>query len=248
MAFRVEPVSFRIPPVDSVDRLFAAIIVSFLLHVIICAVLYIASIMLTPSPVTPPKPESYVVHLVEPGPKAGPVRTTSRMKHVGRTVKYHSPAKTIIKPKKIVPITKEKPAPAMSLGKAAPVKKVPVKEKVKVKRTPEIVQQKEAGGKIDIKKFPYEWYLRILEHRINGNWDTLSVNFYSDHPLKTVVYFQIDRKGGLKGLKLSKPSFNDAVDKSALEAVRLSAPFPPLPPGYREDYLEVYFGFVLESR
>ncbi len=234
------------PSIDSVDRLFAAIIISFLLHVITCAGLYIASTVLTPSPTPLPKPKSYIVHLVNPGPKAGPAKMPAKMKRVGRTVKYHSRAKTVAEPKKIVPITKAKPAPAMPMEKAAPVKKVPVKQKVK--RTPKIVKEKEAGGKIDIKKFPYTWYLRILEAKINGNWDTLSVNFYSDTPLKTVAYFQIDRKGELKGLKLFKPSFNDAVDKSALEAVRLSAPFPPLPPGYREDYLEVYFGFVLESR
>lgn len=48
---------------------------------------------------------------------------------------------------------------------------------------------------------------------------------------QTVVVFAIDDQGALTSLKVAISSGNPAVDDSALEFIRRSAPFPPPPPG-----------------
>lgn len=48
---------------------------------------------------------------------------------------------------------------------------------------------------------------------------------------QTVVVFAIDDQGALTNLKVAISSGNPAVDDSALEFIRRSAPFPPPPPG-----------------
>jgi protein TonB len=85
-----------------------------------------------------------------------------------------------------------------------------------------------------------------MESKIFQNWDTLKLNYFTDHQLKVTAFFAIDRNGKLTKLALEHSSLNDNIDNSALEAVRGAAPFPPLPPGYKDDTLEVHFGFTLE--
>lgn len=262
MDLRTGLVMRRVPEPEDIDRLFGAFFISFLIHIVFLTGLFIYS-KIIPAIIKPlPKPKPYVVHLVDPGPLATAPQT--RVKKTEKTTKTPPHTKSLLKPKKITPVKKD-----VSLKKSkmdlkqksleAQKKKVKaVDENIKKKKVGAIkgkkgdiaartIQQRKTGGQIDIKKFPYEWYLRIMESKIYRNWDTLSVNFFSNRTLHVTVYFKVNRNGNLIEVKLEQSSLNSEIDESAMEAVRKSAPLPPLPPGYKEEVLEVHFGFKIDS-
>lgn len=243
MALRVEPVARRKPAPESVDLFLSALAVSFLLHLIGCILVYISPYVRT-SQIKHVEPEPYVVHLVDPGPLATATKSLAVKKTKRKTDRFYVPSKTTASPKEIVAVSKKKIVKQLKDTRAKTTKKVKKEDKV----TASLVRKQKTGGTIDIKGFPYEWYLQIMESKVYENWDTLTINLFSDRTLKATVYFQIDRQGQVNVLKLEESSLDEEMDNSALEAVRLSEPFPPLPPGYKEDILEVHFGFIVETK
>ncbi|MEE8484277.1 MAG: TonB family protein [Nitrospinota bacterium] len=252
----------RIAPPESIDRLIGALMISFLLHLIFLTGLFIFS-KLKPFEKAPVKKEKpYVVFLFDPGlPSPAPIAPT-RVEKTWETARPTPQVKSMVAPKKIVPMKKKKKIKGSKTvvkqkwveaakKKATPIK-IEASEKTlgtKIAKDESVVRaihDRKTGGYIDIRKFPYEWYIKVMASKINRNWDTLSINFYTDETLHVTVYFQLDRNGDIKGMKLEQSSANKEIDKSALEAVKRSAPFPPLPSGYKEDILEVHFGFRLE--
>ncbi|MBI3794288.1 MAG: TonB family protein [Nitrospinae bacterium] len=210
-------------------------------------------------------PDSYVVHLIDPGETPGAAGVGKSA--IVDTAPPPEPEvkKAVHMEKKLLPLTKEQ---AREIKKIPVVKKVPEKFKEDAKETKntkrlkrktdapkksaEAVSKearvKKGGGAVDIQKFPYEWYLRVMENKVYGNWDTLKENLFSDRAVKAVVSFVIGRQGNLAKLEIEESSYNADVDASALNAVRQSAPFPPLPPGYKDDSLDVHFGFTIEPQ
>ncbi|HJU82699.1 MAG TPA: TonB family protein [Holophagaceae bacterium] len=85
--------------------------------------------------------------------------------------------------------------------------------------------------------FPFTWYLQQVQGRIVGNWQRLGGQG------RVQIYFRIKRDGSIEGARVESPSGNDAMDQSALLAVRRAAPLPPLPGIYGADYLGVRFWF-----
>ena len=61
--------------------------------------------------------------------------------------------------------------------------------------------------------------------------------------METVVYFRIVRDGGIGSLRLETTSGYEFFDRSAVRAIQLSDPLPPLPLGYSGGDLGVHFGF-----
>lgn len=234
----------RQPVYESVDKFFAAVTISFLLHLIALTLVYLYSTLTEPPVRRIPEKDAYVVHLVDPGkftkrsaPKSGkrsrPGVSSGKMK-----------MKKVVKPKKIAPLTKKVDV----VKKKIEVEQKAIKRGIKETEMPAKEYKKvKKGGAVDIRKFPYEWYLRIMEDRIYRNWDTLSVNFFTDRPVHVTVHFKVDRQGKVGNLYIEQSSLNDTIDISAMDAVKLSSPLPPLPPGYKEDVLEVHFGFRLEA-
>lgn len=90
------------------------------------------------------------------------------------------------------------------------------------------------------KEFPFNYYARIIKNKINNN---LEKTFITGTNAKVVVYFQIQRNGKIKNIKISKKSGYPDFDNSALKSVALSNPFPSLPEDYKGDTLGVYFAF-----
>ena len=234
----------RQPVYESVDKFFAAITISFLLHLIALTLVYLYSTLTEPPVLKFPEKDAYVVYLVDPGkftevsvPKSGkrsrPGVATGKMQ-----------MKKVVKPKKIAPLTKKVDV----VKKKIEVEQKAIKRGVKETAMPAKEYKKvKKGGAVDIRKFPYPWYIRIMTDKINRKWDTLSMDFFTDRPVHVTVYFKVDRQGKVGNLYVEQPSLNDAIDISAMDAVRLSSPLPPLPPGYKEDVLEVHFGFRLEA-
>jgi len=93
---------------------------------------------------------------------------------------------------------------------------------------------------LETAKFPFTYYVNQIRKKIVENW-LWSQNYPGE--LKTVVYFKILRSGEIKELSIKESSKNKIYDNICLRAVELSAPFPPLPEGFNEDYLGVYFEF-----
>lgn len=93
---------------------------------------------------------------------------------------------------------------------------------------------------LETAKFPFTYYVNQIRKKIVENW-LWSQNYPGE--LKTVVYFKILKTGEIEGLKIKESSNNKIYDNICLRAVELAKPFPPLPEGFKEDYLGVYFEF-----
>lgn len=93
---------------------------------------------------------------------------------------------------------------------------------------------------LETAKFPFTYYVNQIRKKIVENW-MWSHNYPGE--LKTVVYFRILRDGSVVELKIKESSGNKIYDNLCLRAVELAKPFPPLPVGFTEDYLGVFFEF-----
>lgn len=98
------------------------------------------------------------------------------------------------------------------------------------------------GGRPGIDALPdpdYGAYMAELQRRIKRNWRPPKAQ--EDKRVK--VYFRIARDGRLISVKIATSSGYQEADAAALAAVRLAAPFRPLPPGHREADLPIEFTF-----
>jgi len=234
----------REPDFDSIDKFFKAFALSFLFHLTALAFLYLYSSIAGPPVRKPPEPEAYVVYLADPGPLTS-IQQPETGKRSKRMVRIDEPFRKILtRPKKLSPVTKKV---EVAEKKLAMEQKAVTREIKEVDRPSREYQKVKKGGAVDIRKFPYEWYLRSMEDKIYRNWDTISTNFFTDQSLQVTVHFTVDRQGKVGDIYVEASSLNDALDISAMDAVRQSAPLPPLPAGYSEQLLEVHFGFNLEA-
>jgi TonB family protein len=85
----------------------------------------------------------------------------------------------------------------------------------------------------------YGAYMAELQRRIKRNWRPPS----AQEDKRVVVRFTIGRDGRLMTLALQRSSGYSEADQAALSAIKLSAPFRPLPAGHREDDLPIEFTF-----
>jgi TonB family protein len=100
---------------------------------------------------------------------------------------------------------------------------------------------------VDAADFPFSYYLALVRDRIAGNWQPPAGLATGGEPVRTTVYFRITRSGALTGVRLETVSGAEYFDRSALRAVILSDPMPPLPAGFPGGDLGVHFGFEWES-
>ncbi len=163
-----------------------------------------------------------------------------------------------------VDIVKTPPTPAKKTQKKKSVvykkpkkkeakKKIQKKPKTIVKKkeeTPEASEEKVVKpvpkGKVsvDAAKFPFTYYLSIIQSKITENW----VPPGEDTGEKEVMlYFRILKNGEITFPKIEKTSGSKVFDQSALRAVALATPLPPLPPEFDENFLGVHFGFHFEG-
>ncbi|MBI4397089.1 MAG: TonB C-terminal domain-containing protein [Elusimicrobia bacterium] len=87
--------------------------------------------------------------------------------------------------------------------------------------------------------FPFSYYARIVQQKVWREWDKSTALGQR----KAVVLFQITRDGRVASVKTEKSSGDGLFDQAALRAVQLASPFPPLPAGYAEEALDVFFEF-----
>lgn len=99
---------------------------------------------------------------------------------------------------------------------------------------------------ISVSRFPYAWYISIIQGKVSSNWKQPSDRLVSEEALSVRVSFRISRDGSVDAVTVRKSSGRSTIDQSAAKAVRSSAPFPPLPDDYRDDQLDVTIDFTVE--
>jgi len=99
-----------------------------------------------------------------------------------------------------------------------------------------------SGVSIEAAKFPYTYYLYLIREKVGKNWSWP----VTETKKKTVIYFRILHDGSISQIRTKESSKDDSFDLAALRAIEISAPFPPLPAGFPEEYLGIYFEFSLQ--
>jgi len=95
----------------------------------------------------------------------------------------------------------------------------------------------EYSSQIGMSSFPYTWYLQTLHSRISSNWFTSRIQTGLSGEYFTTISFRIYKDGHISEPEILESSNVRSLDLSAIRAVRSSAPFPPLPAEYKEEYL-----------
>lgn len=95
---------------------------------------------------------------------------------------------------------------------------------------------------VDSGDFAFAYYLRQVRSRIAQNWSP-PAGLQAGAPIQAVVYFKISRDGSISSIRMETGSQAEFFDRSALRAVTLSDPMPPLPLGFEGSELGVHFGF-----
>lgn len=101
----------------------------------------------------------------------------------------------------------------------------------------------EFSSQIGLSNFPFTYYLQIIIDRVSNNWFTSLVDPGVSGNFQATVHFKIYKNGQISELKIEESSGIRSLDLSALRAIQTSAPFPPLPGAYEDEYLGIYLIF-----
>jgi periplasmic protein TonB len=109
-----------------------------------------------------------------------------------------------------------------------------------------IAVQGQGGGEFSSR---YGWYVQSVKRAISQNWmqNTIDPAVRSARRAKTTVTFTINRDGSVKNIRISESSGNRSMDDSAQRALLSIDHFPPLPPDYSHNSVDVIFDFDLSS-
>jgi len=99
------------------------------------------------------------------------------------------------------------------------------------------------SSQIGLSNFPFTYYLQIIIDRVSNNWFTSLVDPGISGSFQATVHFKIYKNGQISELKIEESSGIRSLDLSALRAIQTSAPFPPLPGAYEDEYLGIYLIF-----
>lgn len=96
-----------------------------------------------------------------------------------------------------------------------------------------------APGIDAIKEPDFGPYMKELQRRIKMNWDPPKGN----ESKRVVLLFSIARDGRLLNVSVHRSSGLQAADNAAINAVKLTAPFRPLPPEFKGSKVDIQFTF-----
>ena len=96
---------------------------------------------------------------------------------------------------------------------------------------------------VDATDFEFTYYLMLVRNRIAQSWSPPAGLATGGRPVHAVIQFRIARGGAVSGARLESGSGVEFFDRSALRAVLISDPLPPLPLGFPGSDLGVHFGF-----
>ena len=90
---------------------------------------------------------------------------------------------------------------------------------------------------------PYTPYLLKVKYRINRRWAYPPEAVSRGHEGETVVRFSIAANGSLAGADVVTSAGSELLDRAALDVIRASSPFGPLPRPFRLDRLNIVARF-----
>lgn len=96
---------------------------------------------------------------------------------------------------------------------------------------------------LDDTDFVFVYYLTIIKDKIGQNWNPPSRSGQAGETRRVTIYFKIQKNGSVTQIAIEQDSGIPMLDQSALRAVQVSAPFPPLPYDFDDDTLGIHFGF-----
>ncbi|MBI5407336.1 MAG: TonB family protein [Nitrospirae bacterium] len=102
-----------------------------------------------------------------------------------------------------------------------------------------------SGPVVDIPDFQYDYYLGLIRSKVDNRW---SQPVTYKQVKQTLVDFIIRRDGKIDNVGVAESSGDSYFDQTAVRAVSLSNPFPPLPRGYKEDFLKVRYRFIFGEK
>jgi len=211
----------------------SSVIGSSMVHV---ALLVVLLTVRANAPIVIPGPEVVQVALVEPGPiqpvpveakapepeeKLPPVKPTEETGVKLAPPKPPKPAKKPTeKPKETPPPTRAAALPFARVGNTG------------------------LGAQVSVEAadFEFTYYLVRVRELVTNNC-TPPAGLSTGQAIHCVIYFRIGRGGEVSGARIETSSGAQFFDRSALRAVVISNPLPPLPLGYSGSDLGVYFGF-----
>ncbi|MFQ5669847.1 MAG: energy transducer TonB [Acidobacteriota bacterium] len=92
----------------------------------------------------------------------------------------------------------------------------------------------------------HSYYPSQLANKLRANWQRPVNPLAAKGPLSVRVRFRLDQRGNISQVQIEIPSSYPSLDTSALRAIRQAAPFPPLPPQYTQDAVDLAITFTLE--
>ena len=101
---------------------------------------------------------------------------------------------------------------------------------------PEIKTKKESS--VDNPEM-FNTYMLDMQKRIKLNWKPSKENVSKN----VTLLYSINKDGSLKRYSVLKSSGNTKMDESAVEALKKSFPFKPLPKDFKGEYIDVQFTF-----
>jgi len=146
------------------------------------------------------------------------------------------------------PVVEEKPLPEPEKEEPEekPEEKPPPKPEPEKDESVDVTVEEGSGEEtsvaVDAPEFPFSYYLSAIERKVSSNWFSGSVEHGTSR--SCLVFFRLNRSGGISGLRIEESSGDSYFDRAALRAVRSSAPFPPLPGAFDEPSLGIHFKFV----
>jgi TonB family protein len=154
--------------------------------------------------------------------------------------KTAAPAKPAAKDEIAIPKKKEKKAVEKKTEAPAPA---PAPVSVPAPSASSLPGTAAPGGggqvSLDNANFPYAYYTSTIVKKIGRSWQW--ANEFGR--MKSVVFFRIRKDGSVAEVSIKTSSGDSMFDQQAIRAIKLSDPFPPLPTGYGEDTLGVFFEF-----
>ncbi len=151
------------------------------------------------------------------------------------------------------PVVKEKPTPP------SPIREEGRKEEMDTQRQ-QTSPSTETGGQearlspagpavsgpvVDISNFKYDYCLGVIRNKVDSRW---SQPVAYSQVKQALIEFTIHRNGEIGNIRVSESSGDHYFDQTALRAVSLSNPFPPLPRGYKENLLKVRYRFIFGGK
>lgn len=234
---------------------------SLKLALVFSLVLHLAAAALVPEPKPPERPPealkiTHEVTFVAP-PKPEPVKEEPKPEPKKEEPKPKppepkpEPKKEEPKPKPKPVAKKEEPKPKPEPKKEEPKPK-PEPKKPEPKPEPpkeiQVAKQTEETGIEMEQELPHELasWGRLVQRKVWRSWNIPGGLRMAADQNEAVISFWVSRDGRLiEEPKIVKHASDPSVGLSGIQAVKMSAPYPPLPPDYGEDKVRVEFGFKI---